>query len=249
MPLPVVGLQNLLDLTVELHRCPDESTLFDRLTTQISRVVDADLVSFNRIDLSGTNGGTYTSFDNGLQAGPAITRAFDAFAHQSPLVAEYARTGDGAPRRMSDHVSLPDLRRLDFFEHVFRPLETRHQSAFALTASKDVVVGLGLNRARRDFTDDEMALLKLLHRQLPAVFSHLALKVAAAAPVPADLTPREHQLWALLDHRRSDREIAALLGMNRRTVEKHLQHLYRKLGVPHRTAAAALRRSTRPDED
>ncbi len=247
MPPATGRLLALLDLTAELHECADEPALYRHLTTQVPRIVETDLVSFNRIDLSGANGGTYTSFDSGLDAGPQLAQAFDEFAHQHPLVAEYARTGDGAPRRMSDHIPLQRLRRLELFEHVFRPLETQHQIGIALTAAPEIVVGLGLNRSRRDFSDDELSLMRLLHGQLPAVFSHVAFKPRSDAGAPADLTAREQQLWALLEHGRSNREMAVLLGVNRRTVEKHLQHLYRKLGVPHRAAAAALRRSTCPD--
>jgi DNA-binding NarL/FixJ family response regulator len=39
---------------------------------------------------------------------------------------------------------------------------------------------------------------------------------------------------------RTDREIATLLYVSVRTVQKHLQHVYEKLGVSTRTAAAML---------
>lgn len=36
---------------------------------------------------------------------------------------------------------------------------------------------------------------------------------------------------------KTDREIAALLGLSHRTVQKHLERIYEKLGVETRTAA------------
>jgi len=36
---------------------------------------------------------------------------------------------------------------------------------------------------------------------------------------------------------KTDREIGEILGMSPRTVQKHLQHIYEKLGVETRTAA------------
>ena len=39
---------------------------------------------------------------------------------------------------------------------------------------------------------------------------------------------------------RTDREIAALLYISVRTVQKHLEHVHEKLGVRTRTAAAML---------
>ena len=38
---------------------------------------------------------------------------------------------------------------------------------------------------------------------------------------------------------KTDRDIADILGISRRTVHKHLQRIYEKLGVETRTAAVA----------
>jgi DNA-binding NarL/FixJ family response regulator len=52
------------------------------------------------------------------------------------------------------------------------------------------------------------------------------------------LTPREHEVLRLLVEGRTNREIAARLCLSEGTVEQHLAHLYRKLGVHNRTEAA-----------
>ncbi|MGO4153482.1 helix-turn-helix domain-containing protein [Cupriavidus sp. YAF13] len=53
----------------------------------------------------------------------------------------------------------------------------------------------------------------------------------------ARLTAREQQVLRWLAHGKTDREIAGMLGISARTVQKHLQHVYVKLGVENRTAA------------
>ena len=45
------------------------------------------------------------------------------------------------------------------------------------------------------------------------------------------------QVLAWLAHGKTDAEIAAFLGTSPRTVHKHLEHIYVKLGVETRTAA------------
>ena len=57
------------------------------------------------------------------------------------------------------------------------------------------------------------------------------------ARLVATLTARERQVADWLGAGKTDRDIAAILGMSHRTVQKHLQHLYEKLGVETRTAA------------
>ena len=51
------------------------------------------------------------------------------------------------------------------------------------------------------------------------------------------LTTREHEVLRWLASGKTDRDIGDILGISRRTVHKHLQHIYDKLGVETRTAA------------
>jgi DNA-binding response OmpR family regulator len=56
----------------------------------------------------------------------------------------------------------------------------------------------------------------------------------------AALTPRETQVLSWLAKGKTNRDIADILGMSHRTVNKHLEHIFEKLGVETRAAAAAL---------
>jgi DNA-binding CsgD family transcriptional regulator len=51
------------------------------------------------------------------------------------------------------------------------------------------------------------------------------------------LSPREGDVLAWVRAGKSDAQVAAILGISVRTVQKHLQHIYVKLGVEGRTAA------------
>jgi DNA-binding CsgD family transcriptional regulator len=106
--------------------------------------------------------------------------------------------------------------------------------------------------ARRASGDHRRA-LELLN-EADAVFGELGLhylreKVRAvlAAPRrgrpvsegPRGLTARETNVVALLAEGKSNREIAAHLFVSERTVARHLENIYAKLGVTGRSAAAA----------
>ena len=54
------------------------------------------------------------------------------------------------------------------------------------------------------------------------------------------LTTREGEVLSWLAKGKTNRDIAQILGLSPRTIDKHLEQIYSKLGVENRTAAAAI---------
>jgi|HubBroStandDraft_1064217.scaffolds.fasta_scaffold00074_39 DNA-binding response OmpR family regulator len=54
------------------------------------------------------------------------------------------------------------------------------------------------------------------------------------------LTPREADVLVWIARGKSNRDIGAILGLSPRTVNKHLEQIYAKLGIENRASAAAL---------
>jgi non-specific serine/threonine protein kinase len=63
---------------------------------------------------------------------------------------------------------------------------------------------------------------------------------ATAAP----LTSREREIAALVAEGLSNREIAARLGISKRTVDAHIEHIFGKLGVSSRVQLATWQKSS-----
>ena len=74
----------------------------------------------------------------------------------------------------------------------------------------------------------------------------LRLAKDAGSETPAEfsselgLTTREGEVLSWLSKGKTNRDIAQILGLSPRTVDKHLEQIYSKLGVENRTAAAAI---------
>jgi DNA-binding CsgD family transcriptional regulator len=51
------------------------------------------------------------------------------------------------------------------------------------------------------------------------------------------LTPRESEVLAWVAKGKTNMEVGEILGLSARTVQKHLEHIYQKLGVETRTTA------------
>ena len=106
----------------------------------------------------------------------------------------------------------------------------------ALVAGGSVVVSTaaGTRLSVRNLgsaTLGETMLLLAVHREGPA---------AAARVSEAALTPRETEVLSWLAKGKTNRDIGDILGMSPRTVNKHAEHIFEKLGVETRSAAAAL---------
>lgn len=63
---------------------------------------------------------------------------------------------------------------------------------------------------------------------------------ASSRLASAALTPRETEVLSWLSKGKTNRDIGDILGLSPRTVNKHLEHIFKKLGVETRAAAAAL---------
>jgi DNA-binding CsgD family transcriptional regulator len=61
-----------------------------------------------------------------------------------------------------------------------------------------------------------------------------------------NLSARESEILALVAAGKTNGEIATILAISARTVQKHLEHIFQKLGVETRTAAAIRALETQP---
>ena len=75
----------------------------------------------------------------------------------------------------------------------------------------------------------------ILLRLIPRISDTAQRRLGDAA-----LTPRETEVLSWLSKGKTNRDIGDILGMSPRTVNKHLEHIFEKLGVETRTAAAAI---------
>jgi DNA-binding NarL/FixJ family response regulator len=106
-----------------------------------------------------------------------------------------------------------------------------------------VLIGL----ACRALSDDDTARLELdsavkTFEELGAVADAAragALVEPAGRDLAYGLTAREREVLRLVAAGKSNREIASELVVSEHTVARHLQNMFRKLGVSSRTAATA----------
>ena len=166
----------------------------------------------------------------GLPAGALSAQdraAFDRHFHQHPLVRFHAYQGGRVPQRISDSVPFEQFRRTALYNDYYRRIRIDHAIALPIYVRDGLLVSFVLNR---DFTDRERALLEVLRPHLAKIYQRIN--------TVGQLTTREAEVLRWVAAGKSDAQIGAILRISARTVQKHLQNIYDKLGVESRTAAA-----------
>jgi DNA-binding CsgD family transcriptional regulator len=74
----------------------------------------------------------------------------------------------------------------------------------------------------------------------------VALNAPAANLEALGVTPREAEVLCWVAQGKTNREVGMILGSSARTVQKHLEHIFQKIGVESRTAAILKAWATRP---
>jgi DNA-binding CsgD family transcriptional regulator len=237
-------LRRVVGLVDSLAELDDPADFAGIVLPGLARVVGCDVLTYNEI--GPAPGQTrYADYPAGV-LDPTTQPVFAAHVHEHPLVNHYRVTGSGEPVMISDFLTQQGLHRLGLYAEFFRAIPVEHQVAISLPGPDREVIGVALSRACRDFDDDDRALLSVLRAPLIAALvrarrRQLAGQALATATRSglADLTAREIQILRLVAQGRTNAAIAHALEVSPRTIAKHLEHIYRKLGVSSRAAAVS----------
>jgi DNA-binding CsgD family transcriptional regulator len=229
-----------VDFVAEALRAPEVDGSYVDVLRLLSDTFEA-LVAWQWLEDDGTMGFRAVGAPSGWPPDGAVEEWVEHQA-EHPLVRWFGTTRDLEPMTMG-RVPAAVVDRRDV------------SSARALLASPDVTeqlavpVRLGLrqhgtfvlSRGGGDFTDEQLRLacqlqplLMLLERQRSAEAQR---SCGAGLAREHGLTGRESAVLALLAQGLTATAIGGRLGCSARTVEKHVEHMYRKLGVRDRLSA------------
>lgn len=166
---------------------------------------------------------------------------FDRHFHEHPLVREHGRNPRAVTKRVEDLMPQAQFRATALYNDYYRAIGIDHAMAVPIHVDRRLLVSFVFNRAGRGFADGERGALELIRPHLGNLY-RLCAALGRAGWAPAQhwqLTPREQDVLRWLSAGKTDRDIGAILAISPRTVHKHLQRIYEKLGVETRTAAVA----------
>lgn len=235
--LPPQHLRRAFDFILDISALKEPESFARCALSQLPRLVDSEITTLSICDLRR---GTRRVISNPDEAiAPQEQREFDRLIHQHPLVRFHAGNPGAGAWRISDSLPMSAFRETAIYNDYYRRIGIDYVLAVPIIANPQLVMSFVLNRKRRDFSDREC---ELLNRMQPALANLYRFAAGAACATPATaavaLTPREKDALRWVSAGKSDAQIAEILHTSVRTVQKHLQNAFVKLGVENRTAAA-----------
>ena len=228
--------RNGWQLVCEMAEAASDAVAFARQgTRQLPRLVASELSTLSVCDLAGNRRRVVGDPEGAISA--ADRAAFDRHFEKHPLVRYHADTPGAGTHRISDSMSVAQFRASALYADYYRRIGIDHAIAVPLFVDRNLLVSFVLNRKARDFSDREVALLDLVREPLAALYRSLLRRDKAPGFAALPVTRREREVLSWLAAGKTDKDIGEILGMSPRTVQKHLQHIYEKLGVETRTAA------------
>jgi DNA-binding CsgD family transcriptional regulator len=232
--------------------CPTPGEFARRGVRLLPSFVDSEITTLSLCDL--VRGRRRVVSNPAAAFGRHAMDAFDRHFFEHPLVCYHSEHVDGGVHRITDSVSHADFRRTPLYADYYAAVGLDHVLSLPLHADGRLIVAFVLNRTRRDFSERERDLLEIvrphlatLYRQSYSLAEAQRALAASGEPSPlwrgttdtmAGLTPREREVLGWVAAGKTNAQIAAILGAMPRTVAKHLERIFEKLGVETRTAAA-----------
>ena len=162
---------------------------------------------------------------------------FDRHFFDHPLVREHGRNPAAVTRRIQDLLPDSAFQRTSLYNDYYRAIRIDHVMAVPIHVDRHVLVSFVVNRSKRGFSDRDRERVELIRPHLGHLYRLSARNHNALPELAAPLTVREREVLDWLGAGKTDKDIAAILTISPRTVQKHLQRIYEKLGVETRTAA------------
>jgi DNA-binding CsgD family transcriptional regulator len=180
--LRAADIDALVDVVHDIGEVSDLASFRSELLSHMRRLVACEIAAYNAVGPAPADvevvvdpPGAYTA---------DMAESFAAHVQQNPMVGYHARDPHAPAARLSDFISPRQLRRLELYDLVYRPLRTEHQIAITIPGA-DRVIGITASRGGRDYAESELRLLDAVRPFLAAAMRNLEARRRIEATIAA----------------------------------------------------------------
>jgi DNA-binding CsgD family transcriptional regulator len=230
------------DLAANLSNLSDREAYLDAASQLLLKLFPSDHAAWNSLDV-GAGTAEVVTYPHDSRAD--VPKMMLEMYGEHPVISSLRPgTADGGlcSLRLSDFISDLELYRSRAFRDGLSLLTVNRQlMLFTADSRLDFFHCWSMNRWNHDFSDNEVELARHLQpilQLLESAYAGTPRKATEIATAEAySLTPREREVMRLLGQGLKVTAIGHLLGCSPRTVAKHLEHTYPKLGSNNRIDA------------
>ncbi len=225
-------MKGIVEASAEVLQAESPEAARARLAETLRRSSGGEVVS--RVQLAGAAATFF--IDRDAPAPSDLPTAADLRLH--PLLRFHERFGSGPPVLMEDAVTSGfELRKatMSVIERLGLSVNQLSVPTAPASAAASYTGWVAISSERIDRRAVE--LISLFQPLITALDRHVEALESVTLTDDCPLTPRERVVLGLLADGLTARAMATRLAVSERTVHKHLEHLYRKLGATDRLSA------------
>ncbi|AXI71480.1 response regulator transcription factor [Streptomyces bacillaris] len=240
----------MLDLAVEVMSTETPGLVWPLLTEELLLALDGELIVVKEVPWTRDHGSVVIRSPGRAPDGGAGDDSVEAHIRSGyPFIDRYGASSDWTPQSAARVVGMRTWKSSPTADALRQAFGTHHVFGLPLPEKGPHVSGFLVHRSGGDFTRHDERYAARVQPLLKAAMAHRALLTALRASSGSDrgrqanhalaapLTPRETNVLHLLATGLTAEGIGRRLGISPRTVHKHLNALYRKLGAADRLSA------------
>ncbi|MER6190447.1 response regulator transcription factor [Streptomyces cyaneofuscatus] len=240
----------MLDLAVEVMSAETPEFVWPLLTAELLTALDGELIVVKEVPWTRDQGSVVIRSPEPLPEVGAGEDSVQAYIRSGyPFIDRYGATADWTPQSAARVVGARTWQNSPTADALRQAFGTRHVFGLPLPQRGPHVSGFLVHRSGGDFSRHDERYAARVQPLLKAATAHRSLLMAlressgsaqrqqANHALAAPLTPRETNVLHLLATGLTAEVIGRRLGISPRTVHKHLNALYRKLGAADRLSA------------
>lgn len=232
MLFPWRDVQKLVTFLGELSEPRTAAEFPAHLVSLVEAMLPGVIVALDEIPAPGQYRLTHNlPIDPAVAAGHFAT--LGACYQENPIYNIIQEAREVTAIRISDVASRRRFCNTTLYQEVFRHLSIEHQLHVVIPVSVGQV-SMSLNH-RRDFSDEQTELFRMLAPEIARAYHRAQSGPPATETLSGEsLTARESEVLRWVSAGKRNSEIARILGISERTVEKHVERVLVKCGVESR---------------
>lgn len=164
--------RRLFEFLRDLYELRDYGGFKQHVVRGIADLVSADLYAYNEISTDRKLVTGYAIWPTKFPLLKDAPEIVGRYQHQHPPVAHYLTTGNGDVTKISDFMTYRQFRRTDLHNEFYRPMGIPYGIGFGITLAQDGLIGIGLHRNGKDYSERDRRILSELHPHIRQAYEN-----------------------------------------------------------------------------